>query len=249
MAKMVYNLLEYEPHKATAAMLQASRGHDTRKDKFLMQPQYITLTRRAKDITGQRFGRLVALGPVGHTPGRNAIWLCQCDCGNTTTVNNVALRAKQSQSCGCLSRQVRSAMHTTHGLRYDPIYSIWRGIYRRCFNPTHKSYAGYGGRGITICDEWRDDVQVFYDYVSRLPHYGEKGYSIDRIDNNGNYEPGNVRWATLSEQGRNRRTSLMLTYKGKTQSIGDWADELQISYGALKQRIYAGWDIERAFRP
>ena len=99
-------------------------------------------------------------------------------------------------------------MKAKHGKRYEKIWHVWQGMKKRCYYKKHKDYKNYGGRGITVCDEWKNDFQTFYDYVSQLQHYGEVGYSLDRINTNSNYEPGNVRWATSKEQRNNRRDSI-----------------------------------------
>lgn len=103
--------------------------------------------------------------------------------------------------------EARIINNTTHGMSEMPLYNVWRGMRSRCFLKTSKSYKNYGGRGIKVCDEWKENFQAFYDYVSQLPHFEEKGYSLDRIDNDGNYEPDNVKWSTRKEQANNRRTS------------------------------------------
>lgn len=211
-----------------------------------MQPQFITLPRQAKDITGQTFGKLTTLGPIGKSPDNHILWLCQCECGQTTVAYSHSLRCGNTRSCGCLVADFNKRVRTTHGMADTAIYSIWRNIVERCTNPKNRAYHDYGGRGINIHNEWRQDVHVFHDYVSRLPDYDTKGYSIDRIDNNGNYEPGNVRWATRIEQNRNTRTNRLLTYNGKTQCLAAWADEIQLTQRLLRSRLSRGWSDERA---
>lgn len=117
---------------------------------------------------------------------------------------------------------------------------------QRCTNPAFAKYPSYGARGIKVCDEWRSSFQAFYNHVSLLPHFGEKGYSLDRIDNNGDYKPDNVRWATSKEQGLNIRSNHTITFDGKTQTLGEWAIEFQINSDTLASRLLRGWSAERA---
>lgn len=214
------------------------------------RPTFITLSSRNKDITGQRFGRLVALGPVALDSCVR--WLCQCDCGNTAVVSGHELRRRETESrsrtksCGCLRREASAQRLRTHGMWGKRIYGIWRGIIDRCTNPNIHNFADYGGRGVIICEEWRHDFQAFHAYVSRLPNYAKKGFSIDRVDNEGSYVPGNVRWATQAEQNRNRRISRMITYQGKTQCLQAWEEEQGFRKGTLQQRLDRGWATERA---
>lgn len=170
-----------------------------------------------KDVAGQRFGMLVAIEPTPERNRGNVVWKCRCDCGNEVCMSLAIIQSKTTHSCGCL-RKANAAMrastgknHRTHGMKGTKIYGVWQGMKKRCFNPKDKSFQDYGGRGITVCDEWKNDFQMFYDYVSKLPHFGEEGYSIDRINNDGNYEPGNVRWATRTEQNNNRRQHRTIT--------------------------------------
>lgn len=159
--------------------------------------------RNAEDLTGKRFCKLMVEKRI-ENKGKNTMWLCVCDCGNTVEVNSQNLKSGNTQSCGCLHSEMITESNYKHGLSRDRIYSVWSNMKQRCFNPKVLEYSAYGGRGITVCEEWRNDFKAFYDYVSKLPHFGEEGRSIDRINNNGNYEPGNVRWATSEQQYANR---------------------------------------------
>ncbi|UOR02035.1 hypothetical protein MUN77_01505 [Leucobacter allii] len=158
-----------------------------------------------KDMTGERFGRLHVLKWVGTAPNRQAIWLCKCDCGNETSVKGSQLRQGKTSSCGCVKREVwkNSITHGQGGpTRITSLYRTWKGMKSRCTNPNRPDYSRYGGRGIEVCDRWLHSFEAFASDVGEKPG---PGYSIDRIDNDGNYEPGNVRWATASEQRRNQR--------------------------------------------
>lgn len=160
-----------------------------------------------KDIAGQRFGRLVAvryvgLKKVGTQGQRKSIWLCRCDCGSETEAHAQNLRKGTTQSCGCLLREVRSSSHKKHGMRGAPEYDSWCRMIQRCTNKNGNRWENYGGRGITVCPEWRNDFAAFFAHVGSKP---SPKHSLDRINNDGNYEPGNVRWATFSEQMFNRR--------------------------------------------
>ena len=160
---------------------------------------------KMKDLAGERFGRLLAIETVGRTKNRHLLWRCKCDCGNETVVLATNLIAGKTASCGCLEEESRANRCTKHNLYHTIAYRAWAGMIQRCTNKNLRCYKHYGGRGITVCAEWKADFQSFYAHVSALPHFNEKGRSLDRINNDGNYEPGNVRWATKSEQNKNRR--------------------------------------------
>lgn len=207
-------------------------------------PQIVPITnRRTKDLAGQRFGRLVALGFVGRNKWNQALWLCQCDCGkHLTTLCDTLVRGR-TQSCGCLRRDITIQRNFRHGLCDKPEYITWNGMKCRCENPNEKGYENYGGRGIKICKRWRYSFENFYTDMGPKP--GPE-YSIERINNDGDYEPGNCKWATRQEQNDNSRHNHMLEFQGKTLTMSQWANAISVSRGTLTNRLKTGWTIEEA---
>ena len=201
---------------------------------------------RTENLVGKRFTKLTVVERV-QKPNRatehHAYWNCLCDCGKFHIVRSSDLKSGSVQSCGCL--QIETA--TIHGMRHDPIYFTWCSMKQRCYNPNDEKYPDYGGRGIVVCDRWRDSFEAFYEDVSKLPDFKREGYTINRIDNDGNYEPDNVEWADDKTQANNKRNNHLLTYNGKTQTIAQWADELGINQHTLYSRILTyHWTVERA---
>ena len=186
------------------------------------------------DLTWRRFGRLVVVHPDVNI-GTRTRWVCRCDCGNTLTVDARNLTSGNSKSCGCLKIEKSISRLTKHGGKGTRLYSIWKGLKERCYNKNKKNYHIYGGRGIFVCDRWKDSFEAFRDWAMT------SGYtdmlSIDRIDNNGPYSPENCRWATRFIQNRNKTTTRWITHKGKTLTLSGWAKILGLSASALHERI------------
>lgn len=199
-----------------------------------------TSERCLQNLTGMKFGHLTVLERA-ENQGHYTAWLCKCDCGNTCVAQGYRLKNGKIKSCGCLRGQ-------NHGMKSTKVYRAWQGIKQRCFNPKRKAYKNYGGRGITMYPEWVNDFQAFYDYVSKLPHFGEAGYSLDRINNDGNYEPDNVRWADRKTQSRNRRNNRVLEYEGEQMCLAETAEKSGIQIGTLRLRLKRGETGEYLFR-
>lgn len=188
-----------------------------------------------KDMTGMRFGKLV----VTHQHAKSkdgAIWHCVCDCGETRNVAGTGLRAGRNKSCGCASPRFSKERLTTHGMSKTRTYKIWAHMLQRCSNQKSDRYKDYGGRGIKVCDEWL----VFDNFLSDMGECKDS-FSIDRIDNDGDYEPLNCRWADAFTQCNNTRKNRFLTSNGKTMTIANWARELKVKPNSIVSRLRKGW--------
>ena len=174
-------------------------------------------------MIGQKFGRLTVIEELPERKKGLIVYKCQCDCGAYTNVTSHDLKNGHTKSCGCLVRDTI----TKHGKCNTRLYNIYQNMLNRCYNKNAPRYDDCGGRGIKVCDEWLNDFQVFYDWSMNNGY--QENLTIDRINNDGNYEPNNCRWLTLYEQSQNRRNTLSVHYRNKVQSLNKWIDELKLS--------------------
>lgn len=167
----------------------------------MAENQTTKMFKLVKDLTGQRFGRLAVVDYAGTNGNQKATWQCRCDCGQTTIALGKDLRNGHTQSCGCWRRDTCGDRARLHGMKHTPEYKSWQHAKERCYKPNNKAYSNYGARGIVMCQEWLNSFEAFYAHIGPRPN----GCSLDRVDNEKGYAPGNVRWATRSEQNNNRR--------------------------------------------
>lgn len=188
------------------------------------------------DITNHKFNRLTAVSFIGMQNNRS-LWRCLCECGNIKDVFLSDLRCQKVKSCGCLRKDTIKKLRTSHGLsgNHAQGYGLWVKMKQRCINPLCDDYKDYGGRGIKVYESW---IQSFESFINDVGPRPSKHHSIERIDNDGNYEPSNVRWATHLEQSYNRRSSKLLIYNGYTKAMAEWCVLLDLNY--YKVRYYVG---------
>lgn len=199
---------------------------------------------KSKNLINERFGRLLVVKKA-YAQNKKLYWECICDCGKTVFVNTSNLKTNRTQSCGCLKIDVLLQRSRKHNQRHTKLYEVWKSIKQRCLNPKNKAYHNYGGRGITICDEWANDFNSFYEWSMENSY--KEGLTIDRINNNGNYEPSNCRWTTKIVQCNNTRVNNYVTINNETKSLADWCRYYNVSYSLVSQRIYKfHWDKIKA---
>lgn len=200
-------------------------------------------SKKVKDLTGQTFGRwsVVRLAKVVRY---RAMWHCQCNCGATAEIAGSSLSAGNSRSCGCYRNDVARARVFEHGMCGTRIWNTWHGMLQRCNDKTSTTYKNYGGRGIKVCEQWKSFENFYADVGDPPPNR-----TLDRINNNGHYEPGNWRWATYKEQSNNRRSNTWITAFGRTQTMAQWSDELGVKRATICQRISRGASNEESLRP
>lgn len=194
------------------------------------------------DLTGQIFTRLTVLQFDHSDSLYRRFWRCQCRCGAIVVVDGCCLRNGNTQSCGCLRKDINRAAQRTHDLSTSPEYQVWIGIIARCENPNNSAFRNYGGRGLSFEPEFRASVVAFVEHVGLRP---TPKHTIERIDNSLGYVRGNMRWATRREQNHNKRNNRYLTFQGRTQTSTQWALELGWPPNLISTRLYGGWSVER----
>lgn len=195
------------------------------------------LGKNAIDLTGQKFGKLKAVSPAGRDKHGSVLWNCQCDCGNTCIVLASNLRGGKQKSCGCLRR--RSPWNRTHGDSAESrLYRIWTDMKQRCYNSHRKAYKDYGGRGICICDEWKDGYESFKEWA--ISHGYSDNLSIDRIDNDKGYFPENCQWTTKLVQANNRRSSKTVKIDGQIMTAAEAARKIGMNYQLFMKKLHSG---------
>jgi hypothetical protein len=198
-------------------------------------------TKNLVDITGQRFGELVATALTSQrTKIGEAIWLCTCDCGQTCLVRGAILRNGRRQRCG-RSRHRLPRSGVARNRNVSPTYRSWCSMISRCKPENTKQHPYHAGRGICVCERWTN----FQNFLADMGPRPSLRYSIDRIDNDGNYEPSNCRWATRKQQARNARFNHVIEFRGESRCIAEWCEILGISRGTIRQRLEKGWSMER----
>lgn len=193
---------------------------------------------KVHDLTGQKFGLLTVIG-LAETDTRKTYWVCKCDCGNMKTVRSDSLLCGAIKSCGCIKRkqdEVNLTKNHRHKMSGTRIYSEWQGMKGRCYNKGNARYADWGGRGIEVCEQWRNSFESFYTWA--MANGYQDHLTIDRIDNNGNYCPENCRWVGQQEQCRNRRSNINLTIGNSTRTLMEWCEIFQVDYTNVNARYH-----------
>lgn len=202
----------------------------------------VKLSEKQKEVIGKTFNFLTVVGRVVDKTGKGRIWKCSCCCGKIIFLTSQKIFNGGNKSCGCKKKELTSKANKTHGLKGRPEYNIWCGMKRRCLSKTCQQYGRYGAIGIKVCERWLS----FENFISDMGFRPSLKHSLDRYPNkNGNYEPGNCRWATPSEQCNNRKNNLFLTYKNQTKSMSQWAHEYKIHSCSIQQRLAKGMTISQ----
>lgn len=197
------------------------------------------------EMINKKFGRLTVVEELQQRNKHGKkVYKCVCDCGNIRNVDGNSLRSGNTKSCGCLQREYAKSgkANRKHGFAKTRLDDIYFEMKRRCYDDHKPKYKEYGARGIKVCDEWLNNKIKFFDWAINNGY--KENLTIDRIDVNGNYEPSNCKWSTQKEQANNRRTNINITYNGKTQTVMQWAEELNLNPKPMYKRYHAGWSAK-----
>ena len=235
-------MVSSSPSKVIRPSTQQRLEEKSRTSKEKWESAKVNSTDVGRLPKGSKYGKLTIL-ESGRTVNKVKMSLCKCDCGTYTVVSNAHLVSGHTRSCGCSTIGIDVEKKKKRDERNKhPLYKAWGSMKRRCYNPNAQQYHNYGARGITVCDEWRKSYKSFQTWA--LDNGWGRGLSLDRINNDGNYEPSNCRWTDHVMQGRNRRTNMLLTYKGETKTVAEWSEITGLYYTTLIERIRNGWSPE-----
>lgn len=215
--------------------------HDTRMSGRLT---FSPVRRLRKDFSGKKFGNLLVVKVLGTLDGRGSVkvyYLCRCGCGREVNCRADTLSNGRATHCGCRTKHIKRQQGTVHGMCYTRTYKTWCGMFDRCYNEGCSGYKNYGGRGIRVCRRWRKFENFLRDMGVKPTHS-----SIDRINNDGNYEPGNCRWTTAFRQSRNTRRNIDITICGVTRCLQDWVKGVGLLFCTVRRRLDAGWGAREA---
>ena len=198
-----------------------------------------------KDLKGKHFGKLTVIEKI-ENKGKKVCWKCKCECGNYKDVISCHLLSGAINNCGCLKKDKIKRIKTKHGKSKTKLFRVWAHMKDRCYREKDKRFRNYGGRGIKICEEWLNKENGFINFYNWAIKNGYKeNLSIDRIDNDGNYEPQNCRWTTMKVQANNTTRNHYLTYKGEKHTIAEWSTLTNIQQETIRKRLKRNWTIER----
>lgn len=199
------------------------------------------------DETGNLYGRLTVLGRARARPSGQCFWICQCVCGKRTEVRGYDLRSHHTESCGCWMKEYNKGIHTIHKKEDAALIRVYQGIKTRVTNPRASNWTRYGGRGIKMCSRWLKSSTAFVADVRAEIGDPPPEHVIDRVDNAGNYAPGNVRWATPQQSARNTRRCRYLFFNGEKRCLAEWCQFFGLSYSRTRKRLDLGWSVAAAF--
>lgn len=192
-----------------------------------------------QDLSGSKFGKLTAIKVAYKNKNGESVWECVCDCGNVVNVVCSNLKNGHSTSCGCYKK----ICSITHNETKTRLHRIWAGIKARCYNTNIAQYKNWGGRGITVCEEWKDSYETFRDWA--LANGYQENLTIDRINNDKGYSPDNCRWATQKQQSNNKRNNTLITFNNETHTISEWAEIIGVKSRTIQRRLVKNMPIEK----